>query len=236
MIASLLAAGPTFVSPHLDWHAIAPELVLVGTIVLALIVDVLTPEQSKWTASSIAGLGLLAAIIPLLTLAAQLGTADIQERALRILSEQGSHGTFLRFESAEEDLAFMERHAREYPGNLVAVGSLIELYRDRQRPEADGLALLDAARAALAEDPDHLYQLAQLYSRIGQMQTAEAVLARILEVDPTHPPASNDLGYTWTERGGSLVHDDGSVKAAAAAVGPEHEAIVLDEPVRGERP
>jgi Amt family ammonium transporter len=45
-----------------------------------------------------------------------------------------------------------------------------------------------------------------------------------------------EVAYTWTERGGSLVHDDGSVKAAAAAVGPEHEAIVLDEPVRGERP
>ncbi|HRW38413.1 MAG: NADH-quinone oxidoreductase subunit N [Acidimicrobiales bacterium] len=69
MIATVLAAFPDFVRPEIDWHAIAPELILVATIVLALLVDVFTSEHSKWTASSIAGLGLLAATVPLLTLA-----------------------------------------------------------------------------------------------------------------------------------------------------------------------
>ena len=69
MLAAVLAAFPEFVRPTIDWHALAPELVLVATIVLALLVDVFTPEESKWTASSIAGLGMLAAIVPVLTLA-----------------------------------------------------------------------------------------------------------------------------------------------------------------------
>jgi NADH-quinone oxidoreductase subunit N len=66
---TLLAAAGDFAKPHVDWHAIAPEIVLVATLVLALLVDVFTDEHSRWTGSSIAGLGLLAAIVPLLTLA-----------------------------------------------------------------------------------------------------------------------------------------------------------------------
>jgi NADH-quinone oxidoreductase subunit N len=72
VLASLLAAGE-FVRPSIDWHALAPELVIVATIVICLLVDVFTSEQSRWTASSIAGLGMLAAIVPVLTLATRDG-------------------------------------------------------------------------------------------------------------------------------------------------------------------
>jgi NADH-quinone oxidoreductase subunit N len=58
-----------FTPPDLDFHALAPELILVATLVVCLLVDVFTPEQSRWTASSIAGIGMLAALIPVLTLA-----------------------------------------------------------------------------------------------------------------------------------------------------------------------
>jgi NADH-quinone oxidoreductase subunit N len=68
LLATVLAAAD-FQSPNIDFHAIAPELILVVTISLCLIVDVFTSEQSRWTASSIAGIGLLAAAVPLLTLA-----------------------------------------------------------------------------------------------------------------------------------------------------------------------
>ncbi|HWJ63373.1 MAG TPA: proton-conducting transporter membrane subunit, partial [Acidimicrobiales bacterium] len=69
MLATLLAASSDFVRPHFDWHALAPAIVLVGTIALCLLVDVFTTEQSRWTASSIAGIGMLAALVPIFTLA-----------------------------------------------------------------------------------------------------------------------------------------------------------------------
>jgi NADH-quinone oxidoreductase subunit N len=69
VLASLLAASSDFVRPEFDWHALAPELVLVGTIALCLLVDVFTTEHSRWTASSIAGIGMLAALVPILSLA-----------------------------------------------------------------------------------------------------------------------------------------------------------------------
>ncbi len=68
MSSVLLAAATSFVRPEIDWHALAPELVLVATFVVCLLVDVFTDEESRWTASSLAGVGMLAAMVPLFTL------------------------------------------------------------------------------------------------------------------------------------------------------------------------
>ncbi len=59
-----------FTTPTLDFHALAPEFVVVGTIVVLVLVDLFTDELSKRVTSAIAGLGLIAALIPVLTLAA----------------------------------------------------------------------------------------------------------------------------------------------------------------------
>jgi len=69
VLAVALAATSDFVRPAVDWHAFAPEIVIIVTLVVALVVDVTTSENSRWSASSIAGIGFLAALVPLLTLA-----------------------------------------------------------------------------------------------------------------------------------------------------------------------
>ncbi len=70
MLASLLASTSVpFDAPVLDWHALAPELVLTATFVIVLVVDLFTEQHNKWLISSITGIGFLAAAIPLLTLA-----------------------------------------------------------------------------------------------------------------------------------------------------------------------
>jgi NADH-quinone oxidoreductase subunit N len=65
----LLAQADGWVQPNLDYHALAPEIVLAGAIVVILLVDLLLDERQKWATSSLAGIGLLAAFIPILTLA-----------------------------------------------------------------------------------------------------------------------------------------------------------------------
>ena len=70
MLASLLAQAaeiPDFVRPTIDWHALAPEIILAITVVLTLLVDVVT--KKKYVAAIIGVLGMFAAAIPLLTLA-----------------------------------------------------------------------------------------------------------------------------------------------------------------------
>src|SRR5690606_24599245 len=69
MLAALPQQGSAFVRPEIDFHAFAPELVLVGTIVAVLLVDLFTPESSRGIVPQVAGLGLLASFIPILTLA-----------------------------------------------------------------------------------------------------------------------------------------------------------------------
>ena len=69
MLAFLLQQGTPFLEPKVDFHALAPEIVLVGAIVVVLLADLFTPESSRGIVPSIAGIGLLAATVPVLTLA-----------------------------------------------------------------------------------------------------------------------------------------------------------------------
>src|SRR5438270_13753225 len=57
-----------FTAPHVDYHALAPEIILVSTLVLVLLVDLLS-ERNRPLLGTISGIGLLAAMVPILTLA-----------------------------------------------------------------------------------------------------------------------------------------------------------------------
>jgi NADH-quinone oxidoreductase subunit N len=65
----VLAQLAPWQSATLDYHALAPEIILATTIVIVLVADLFLPERQKWATSTIAGLGLLASLIPILTLA-----------------------------------------------------------------------------------------------------------------------------------------------------------------------
>jgi NADH-quinone oxidoreductase subunit N len=58
-----------FAKPDIDYHAFAPEIVLVGVLVVVLVVDLVFEERGRWATSTLAGIGLLAAMVPILTLA-----------------------------------------------------------------------------------------------------------------------------------------------------------------------
>jgi NADH-quinone oxidoreductase subunit N len=63
------AAQDDFARPAVDWHALAPYLVVVGVLCLVLVADLFLPDDRKAVLPSLAGLGLLAALVPVLTLA-----------------------------------------------------------------------------------------------------------------------------------------------------------------------
>jgi NADH-quinone oxidoreductase subunit N len=54
-------------NPHVDFHALAPEIVLTGTIIIVLLVDLFTEDRRL--PAQLAGFGLLGSLIPVLTLA-----------------------------------------------------------------------------------------------------------------------------------------------------------------------
>ena len=67
MLAALHTAA--LHSPVFDWHALAPEIILVATIAIILVVDLVIPDRDGVQSSRIASVGLLAALIPIITLA-----------------------------------------------------------------------------------------------------------------------------------------------------------------------
>ena len=62
------AVFAAFTSPKVDYHALAPEIVLAGGICLVLLVDLFVSEARRWITSTLAGFVLIATLIPLVTL------------------------------------------------------------------------------------------------------------------------------------------------------------------------
>jgi NADH-quinone oxidoreductase subunit N len=76
VLGSLLAqVDAPWTSPTVDYHALAPEIVLAGVVCAVLVADLFLDETKKWMTASLAGFGLLGAFIPVLTLAVDDGPA-----------------------------------------------------------------------------------------------------------------------------------------------------------------
>ena len=69
MLALLTAAADTFDAPHLDYHALAPELAIAAVAVVVLLADLILGETRKHLITTIAGAGLALSLIPVATLA-----------------------------------------------------------------------------------------------------------------------------------------------------------------------
>ena len=67
-----------WVAPTIDYHGLAPELVLAGGLCLVLILDLFIDDRKKWLLSVISSFTLLAAMLPILTLA----LSDVQVRSM----------------------------------------------------------------------------------------------------------------------------------------------------------
>jgi NADH-quinone oxidoreductase subunit N len=63
-----LAATP-WQAPTIDYHALAPEIILAAGICIVILVDLFTSSAKKWLTASLTGFVLLGALIPVLTLA-----------------------------------------------------------------------------------------------------------------------------------------------------------------------
>ena len=77
MISSILAQMP-WQSPSVDYHAIAPEIVLAAGICLIILVDLFVSESKRWVTASLTGFVMLGALLPIFTLA----VSDVDVRSL----------------------------------------------------------------------------------------------------------------------------------------------------------
>ena len=66
---ALLGAASEFTAPNLDYHALAPDIILTGVVVAILLADLIIDETRKVLVTNLAGIGVLVALIPIFTLA-----------------------------------------------------------------------------------------------------------------------------------------------------------------------
>ena len=65
----LATVAAPWTAPTIDYHALAPEIVLAVGLTVVLLVDLFTTERNKWLLSVLTGFSLLGAVVPVLTLA-----------------------------------------------------------------------------------------------------------------------------------------------------------------------
>lgn len=63
------ALATAWISPSIDYHALAPEIILGGGIVLLVLLDLFVADAKKWVLTPLASFTVLGAFIPVLTLA-----------------------------------------------------------------------------------------------------------------------------------------------------------------------
>jgi NADH-quinone oxidoreductase subunit N len=68
MLSSILAAAGDFTAPTVDYHALAPEIVMAVGICTVLLVDLFVSEHRRWITGTLTGFFLLGAVLPLVTL------------------------------------------------------------------------------------------------------------------------------------------------------------------------
>ena len=62
LLSTVLAQADDWVSPVIDWHALAPESVLIVGINVVLLIDLWLPESKKWAMATTAGFVVLGAL------------------------------------------------------------------------------------------------------------------------------------------------------------------------------
>jgi NADH-quinone oxidoreductase subunit N len=86
VLASLLAATE-WAAPKVDYHALLPEIILAAVIVVVILADLFLEERSRWITATIAGFGLLAAAVPLITLAVDGSTREALSNSAYIVDD-----------------------------------------------------------------------------------------------------------------------------------------------------
>lgn len=128
----------------------------------------------------------------------------IDEGALRFQAQvhkavlQARLGNIAQARSTIDALKPQDTHERS-----VAALTLATIYREAGRTDT-AVELLVKADETLPDTPEIKYDLAMLYERQGKMSEFEALMRRVIELDPDNANAYNSLGYTYADQNREL--------------------------------
>jgi len=103
--------------PPIDWHAVAPELTLLAVGAIVTLIDIVLLERGRAITPAITGVGLLAVLIPIMT----LGLSDVTSRQ----AFQGS------------DIYVVDRYSLVLKALFIVIGYIIVLMSSNYIAEGD---------------------------------------------------------------------------------------------------
>ena len=116
---------------------------------------------------------------------------DVQTRRAMLMARQG------RVPQARELLRSMpERNAAEARAKLLAEAQVLR----EVKQWAQAYAVLESANQRFPDDVDLLYEQAMMAEKIGQLESMETLLRRVIALKPDHVHAYNALGYSLADR------------------------------------
>jgi tetratricopeptide (TPR) repeat protein len=141
--------------------------------------------------------------------------ADVFHMMQQFYSQTGHTGQLI---------AKLEDEHTAHPRDTDIVGRLVVLY-DQQKRDAEAIRLLDSAQIAVADDADLLYSLTAWYGLLNQKQAVEEVLQKVVQLDPDHAGACNDLGFEWADAGKNLPRAEALIRTAVLSE-PDNESFL----------
>jgi len=114
---------------------------------------------------------------------------------------------------ADEAVALLQREVERRPERLDVHLGLANVLGESNRVD-EALAVLDAAGQRFSQDVDVPFQRGVVLERNGRYGEAEAAFRQALELDATHGPSLNYLGYMLADRGQRLDEAIGFVERA----------------------
>ncbi len=107
---------------------------------------------------------------------------------------QARQGDLARARSTIDGLKPQDNHERS-----VAVLTLASIYREAGRTDT-AVEILQKADQDIPDSAEIKYDLAMLMERQGNMEGFEALMKKVIEIDPNNANAYNALGYTYADQ------------------------------------
>ena len=114
---------------------------------------------------------------------------------------------YMKLGDEEAGVATLKKGFELFPENANVLVGLINYYLPKEGGEAELLALIEKAKAAMPDNPSIFRVEGDIYKRLKDYEKAEAAYYKSMEVDPNAPDAYIALGGYFIDRGNEYFNE-----------------------------